>query len=423
MSQYIVKRQFNSLLATGICAAVICFVVTLIYWPLWGAASKAIISWIAGDGLSQLEPKTAAKYITCFAEATFFWLVINAWIWQTLIFGLYGKTSVTEKQPGAGIFYSLVGVLSGVVGFLLIVGFLGIWWKPFSFGILFTPRTPEEVQLAIEGWEASNFFALTVIMVQIPFVSLLQKWPFAGNIKAPWDGFGVWVMSMFAATLVWVGAIIPSFMKLSIGHHEIVWAPHGSWPTFVAFCQGFIWCLLIPAEGGETYPMKFFAKKQPWMALSGFVLALIVGFGLRALLRPIVGPLNLLPGAPTDLIIASLILSGVVAMLMWHHLFDDFPTAKMVPNQFARIGIRFVIWVVLGAVLGVVWLKTFKMLPFGANNLGWGYPTMGILAGQFAFLMVFLYMNTFFDKWPLVRKVKMSVVEQKKQGKKAASSR
>ncbi|HEY3275482.1 MAG TPA: hypothetical protein VGJ94_02595 [Syntrophorhabdaceae bacterium] len=422
MSQFIVKRQFKSLLATGVCAAVACFVITLIYWPLWGAAAKAIISWGAGEGLAAVEPKVAAKYFSCFAEATFFWFVINAWIWHTLIFGLYGKTSVTERQPGAGIFYSLVGVLSGLAGFLLIVGFLGIWWKPFSFGILFTPQTASDVQLAIEGWEASNFFALTVIMVQIPFVSLLQKWPFAGNIKAPWDGFGVWTMSMLAAVIVWMGAIVPSFMKLSIGAHEITSVPHGSFPTFVAFCQGFIWCLLIPAEGGETYPMKFFAKKQPWMGLCGFVLALLVGFGLRALLRPVVTSLNLLPGAPIDLVIASLILSGVVAMLMWHHLFDDFPTPQMVPNQAARILSRFCIWVVLGAVLGVAWIKTFKMLPFGASDLGLGFPTMGILAGQFAFLMAFLYFNTFFDKWPLVRKVPMTVVQQQQQPKKKAAS-
>jgi hypothetical protein len=434
MSQYIVKRQFKSLLATGICAAVLCFIVTLIYWPLWGSAAKAIISWGASNGLAQVEPKVAAKYFACFADATFFWLVINAWIWQTLIFGTYGKTSVTERQPGAGIFYSLVGVLSGFAGFLLIVGFLGIWWKPFSFGILFTPQTAQDVHLAIEGWEASNFFALTVIMVQIPFVSLLQKWPFAGNIKAPWDGFGVWVMSMLAAVLVWVGAIIPSFMKLSIGAHEITWAPHGSFPTFVAFCQGFVWCLLLPAEGGETYPMRFFAKKQPWMGLCGFVLALAFGFALRAALRPVVTSLNLLPGMPVDLIIASLVLSGIVTLLMWHHLFDDYPTAQMIPNQAAKVLTRFAIWVILGAILGVGWVKGFRSLSFGANDLGMGIPTMGILAGQFAFLMSFLYFNTFFDKWPLVRKVKMSVVQQeqkpqpqqqkgKVKGKAAASGR
>ncbi len=36
---------------------------------------------------------------------------------------------------------------------------------------------------------------------------------------------------------------------------------------------------------------------------------------------------------------------------------------------------------------------------------------MGILAGQFVFLMCFLYYNTFFDKWPLVRKIPVAVVK------------
>jgi len=60
-------------------------------------------------------------------------------------------------------------------------------------------------------------------------------------------------------------------------------------------------------------------------------------------------------------------------------------------------------------VLGVIWLKIFTIVPFGANNLGMGYPTMGVLAGQFAFLMTLLFYNTFFDKWPLVYKERVRV--------------
>ncbi|MEG3071928.1 MAG: hypothetical protein RQM92_14780 [Candidatus Syntrophopropionicum ammoniitolerans] len=101
------------------------------------------------------------------------------WIWQTLIMGNYGKTALTSKQPFAGIWYTIVAWLAGIVMFILIIGFLGIWWKPFSLGLLFLPKTAEEVYLAIEGWEVANFFALPVIMAQIPFVSLFQKWPFA----------------------------------------------------------------------------------------------------------------------------------------------------------------------------------------------------------------------------------------------------
>lgn len=409
MSEYVVRRWFRTLPGTGTAAAVLCFLITLIYWPLWGMLSKTIIMFIAGSGLQGIDEKVLGKYVSAFADATFFWMVINAWIWQTLIFGTYGKTRWTNRQPYAGIWYSFVGLIFGAIGFLVIVGFLGLWWKPFSFAILFTPRTPEEVQLAIEGWEAGNFYALTVIMAQIPFVSLFQKWPFAGNIKAPWDGFGVMMTSTVAALLVWFGMIIPSFLKLSIGEHLVVTQPMQSWPTLVAFCQAFIWWSLIPAEGGESYPMKFFTKKQPAMAFAGFIISLVMGFVTPAILRPLLRPLDLLPGAPVDLVIASLLLSIIVVTLMWHHVFDDYPTAQMVSNQALRVLIRIGTWVVLGGVLGVVWLKTFKVLPFGSNNLGMGYPTMGILAGQFAFLMVFLYYNTFFDKWPLVRKVRRDV--------------
>ncbi|MBN2039335.1 MAG: hypothetical protein JW864_04800 [Spirochaetes bacterium] len=405
MSQLVVKRQFQSLIITGICATVLCFIATCVYWPIWGTAAKAIAGAMGGHALQLVDAKTAAKYISVIAEASFFWLVINAWIWQTLIFGTYGKTRWTERQPWAGLWYSAVGLISGTIGFLVIVGFLGIWWKPFSLSTLFNPQTVEEIHLAIEGWEASNFYALTVIMVQIPFVSLFQKFPFAGNIKAPWDGFGVFMSATVAALLVWFATRIPSFMKLSIGEHIIVSQPMGSWATFVAWCQGFIFFLLIPAEGGELYPIKLFAKKQPLMGLSGLVLAFVFGFLARAVLRPFVAAFDLLPGMPVDLAVASLILSCIVAMLMWHHLFDDFPKADMVPNQAARVLIRIAIWIVLGMFLGIIWLKTFKMLPFGGNT-EFGWPVMGILAGQFAFLMAVLYFNAFFDKWPLVRKIK-----------------
>jgi hypothetical protein len=405
MDQFIVKRWFKNPLITGLAAILISFVIAMIYWPVWGTLAKMIITNAAREGLQLVDAKTAAKYISVFAEGTFFWIAINPWIWLTLLFGTYGKTKVTNRQPGAGVWYALIGLLSGLVCFLVIVGFLGIWWKPFNLSLLFYPKSAEEVHLAIEGWEAGNFFALTVILVQIPFASIFQKWPFAGNIKAPWDGFGAMMMSMVAALLVWFAAIIPSFMKLSIGEQIIVSQPMGSWPTFVAFCQCFIFWSIMPAEGAESYPMKLFAKKQPGMAIAGIIISFVMAFATLAFFRLVITPFDLLPGMPADLVIASLMLSIIVATLMWHHVFDDFPSAALVPNQAARIFIRIAIWIVLGLVLGVIWIKTFRKLPFGANDMGMSYPTMGILAGQFAFLMVFLYYNTFFDKWPLVRKV------------------
>ena len=50
-------------------------------------------------------------------------------------------------------------------------------------------------------------------------------------------------------------------------------------------------------------------------------------------------------------------------------------------------------------------IKTYTLIPYGSNDLGMGVSPLGILAGQFALLMTLLFFNTFFDKWPLVRKI------------------
>jgi len=405
MSEYVVKRQFKGILSTGVAAVVLCFVVALIYWPIWGMLVKAFGTALAIEGLKAVDAKVASKYMAVLAEGTFFWMVINAWIWQTLIFGNYGKNYFTDRQPGMGIWYALVGLVSGILGFLILIGFLGIWWKPFSLAVLFMPHTAEEVLLAIEGWEAGNFYVLPVIICQIPLVSLFHKWPFAGNIKAPWDGFGVMMTGSVFALIVWFAMFIPSFWKLSLGGHVIVSQPMGSWPAVLAFCQAFIFWFLVPAEGGEHYPMKMFTKKQPYMGLVGLAIALLMSWLTPMAFRAFMAPMDLLPGVPLDVQVASLELSVVIFMLTWHHLFDDWPTAAIVPDPVRRFWTRMAIWVSGGLVYGMIWLKTFKYLPFAGNDLGMGFPVMGVLAGQFALLMVFLYMNTFFDKWPLVKKV------------------
>ena len=115
--------------------------------------------------------------------------------------------------------------------------------------------------------------------------------------------------------------------------------------------------------------------------------------------------MNLVTGPPLDVVVASLELSVIVFMLAWHHLFDDYPSATLIPNTGARVACRVTIWFVGGGIYGVLWLKTFQFIPFGANDLGMGVASLGILAGQFALLMMLLFLNTFFDKWPLVRKV------------------
>lgn len=110
------------------------------------------------------------------------------------------------------------------------------------------------------------------------------------------------------------------------------------------------------------------------------------------------------PGVNPNVTVASLELSLIVTMLCWHHLFDDYPGAAICASVAKRVIARILIWLGLGSAFGFAWLKFYPLLPFAGNDLGMGFPVMGILAGQFALLMVFLYFNTFFDKWPVVRR-------------------
>jgi AAT family amino acid transporter len=326
-----------------------------------------------------------------------------------LIFGNYGKYSLSDLQPRAGIWYTFLSFVCGSVAFLVLIAFLGIWWKPFSLAILFTPSNADELKLALEGWETSNFYVLPVIIAQIPFVSLFQKKPWAGNLKPPLDGLAVMMTSSVFALIVWVGLFIPSFMHLQLGGHSITSQPFGSWPAVLAFCQGFIFWFLIPAEGGEGYPYKLFTSKQPWMGLIGVVIALVCGgYLMPAFYVSLIKAFNINPGVNPYITAASLELSLIVTMLCWHHLFDDFPGADSEPSVAKRVLLRVAIWLSVGTVFGLSWLKLYKVLPFAGNDLGMGFPVMGVLAGQFALLMVFLYFNTFFDKWPIVYKKAVS---------------
>ena len=409
LAEYITKRTFKSSLGTGFAAICICFLLSLILWPVWSLAAKAIFTPLAAQGLAQVDANTAAQLIGAMVEGSFFWMIINTWIWQTLIMGNYGKYKFTEKQPWAGFWYMVVAWFFGIAAFIVLIGFIGLWWKPFNMGIMFMPQTAADVALAYEGWEASNFFALAVIVATIPFASLLHKWPFAGTSKQPQEGLATLFFSLIVTCLFWLGAIVPAFLHLSIGEHQITSQPFGSWPAFAAFCQAFVIFAIMPVEGGEHYPMKLFAKKQPWMAIAGFIIALAAGFLIPPALKNLIEPLDLVPGTPVYVVVASLELSIIVFMLAWHHLFDDFPSSKLVTNTAWRVLSRLTIWMTGGIIYGVLWLKTFKLLPIGANDMGMGFPTMGILAGQFAFLMMLLLFNTFFDKWPLVRKQLTSV--------------
>ena len=403
MSNFVVKRQFNGLLGTGIAATVISVIAALFFWPVWASLAKSFITALAGPAIQAAGPKLGMQYVTLFAEGTFFFMVINSWIWQMLVFGGYGKTYMTTKQPYVGIWYVGVALAAGLSFLLVFAGFLGIWWKPFSLSTMFMPKNAAEVHLAVEGWELINFYTLPVLLVQIPFVSLLQKWPFAGNIKAPWDGYGVFMASTAVAVLVWMGTVLTSLVTLQLGGHDVALKPFGSWPAYLAFAQAYIWTLLIPAEGGEQYPMKLFAKKQPYMGLVGFVIALIGGFVIPEILRPFAASLG--TGLPVNVVVTSLEISVITLTLIWHHLFDDYPTAQMVPNTATRVLTRIGIWIVGGLAFGVFWIKTFKLIPFGASDMGMGYPLAGPIAGQFVLIMMVVLLNTHFEKWPLVRKV------------------
>ena len=375
----------------------------MVLWPIWSLFWKAIFSVTAAQGIAAA-PDLSGKLLSVMIEGTFFWMVINPWIWQTLIMGNYGRHKFSPTQPMAGLWYVLCAWFYGIVAYIVLIGFIGIWWQPFNLSLMLAPQTAAEVAIAIEGWEAANFFALAVIIAQIPFASLLHKWPFAGTAKPPIDSLAVLCFSTLVTYIVWIALIVPSFLHPEIDGFHLAVQPFGSWPAFVAFCQAFVFFAIMPAEGGEHYPMKLVTQKQPYMAITGFLIALAAGFAIPPLVKAIVEPMNLVPDTPVYVIVASLELSCVIFMLIWHHLFEDYPSAEIIPNTAARVLTRLAIWIVGGIIFGVFWVKCFTALPIGANNMGMGFTTMGILAGQFALLMAVLMYNTFFDKWPWVKK-------------------
>lgn len=405
--EYQVERRFKHPLVSGLMGTIIALLIACIGWPIWGLIVKAIITNLASVGLAQVDAKAASQYIKDVTEGTFFWMSINSWVWFTLIFGNYGKYAKTKKQPIAGLRYTILAFLAGALGMIIIVGFVGIWWKPFNLATLFMPKTAEQVLLATEGWAAGNFYAVAVLICQIPIVSIFGKWPFAGKVDAPWDGFGAMMTTTAITILVWVAMVVPSFLKFQLGAGEAATiAPMGSWPSVLAFCQIFIFLFLFPGIGGEQYPYRLFTEKQPWKGLIGIIIAWAGALGIRALLRVVLAPLDLLNGQPVDLVITSIVLSIITTALLWHHQFFDFPGEDLVKSSFSRFLTRLVIVVVLGTILGLIWINTYKVLPFGSNDLGLGHATLGLIAGQFIFMMAFLYLNTFFDKWPLMKQIK-----------------
>ncbi|MBS7525388.1 hypothetical protein KHM83_01710 [Fusibacter paucivorans] len=404
MNTYQIERRFKNPLVSGVIAVLLATVIASVFWPIWGLIAKSIISVLAATGLAQCEPAAASAYIKDVTEGTFFWMSINSWIWFTLIFSNYGKYAKTHSQPAAGFRYSILAFLSGILGYFILVGLIGIWWKPFNLGIMLMPKTAAEVALATEGWAAANFYAVPVLICQIAYVALFGKWPFT-KAGAPWDSFGAMMTSTVAALLVWFAMFVPSFLKFQLAGEAAVIQPMGSFPSVLAWCQCFIVWFLFPVICTEGYPAKIFAKEQPARGFIGFAIAFVMAFVMRAALRVVLGPLDLLNGQPVDLVVTSFVLSIITVGLTWHHQFFDFPDKEKMPNEVPRVLTRLLIVLVLGSIFGVFWMKTYTYLPFGANDMGLGYPTLGLIAGQFLYMMPMLFLNTFFDKWPLTKVV------------------
>ena len=405
METYRIERKIKNPLVSGFIAVLIATAIASVFWPIWGLIAKKIIMVLAATGLSQSDAAASSQYIKDVTEGTFFWMSINSWIWFTLIFSNYGKYKRTHFQPAAGFRYSILAFLSGIFGYVILVGLIGIWWKPFNLGIMLMPQTAEEVIMATEGWAAANFYAVPVLICQIAYVALFGKWPFT-KAGAPWDSFGAMMTSTVAALLVWFAMFVPSFLKFQLAGEAAVIQPMGSFPSVLAWCQCFILWFLFPVICTEGYPAKIFSKEQPWRGFIGFGISFVMAFAMRGLLRIVLAPMDLLNGQPVDLVITSLVLSIITVGLTWHHQFFDYPDQEKMPNEQMRVIVRLLIVLVLGTIMGLFWMKTYTYLPFGSNDLGLGYPTLGLIAGQFLYMMPMLFMNTFFDKWPLTRTIK-----------------
>ncbi len=112
MEKYSIKKVFESQLGTGFAALALSFIVASLIWPLWSLATEAIYLKIAGAGISSVDSEITGRLTGLVAEGSFFWMIINAWIWLALVMGTYGKTYLSTNQPWAGIWYTLVAWLA-----------------------------------------------------------------------------------------------------------------------------------------------------------------------------------------------------------------------------------------------------------------------------------------------------------------------
>lgn len=407
MEKFVMEKRIKHPLVSGIATAALLVVIASVFWIVWSLVWKMVILLVGGSAVANLSPDVQAHFLKESVEGTFFWMVISTWVWFTLSLGNYGKYQKTRKQPITGLRYTGLALLTGFVGFAVFVSLLGMWWEPFSWQVLFRPVDDAQALLAIKGWAAINFFALAVILAQIPVTSLFGKYPFSKHTKDDWAvSFGTLFFGLFLALLVWIFFIVPSFFSLQVDGVAITSQPFGDWNTALAWCQLFIFFFLVPAEGGEGYPQKVITVKQPWSGLIGLAIALAGASIMLPLLRNMLTPLAESAGIAPDLAVASFVLTIINVMLAWHHHFDDYPNQAMMPSPLKRIVVQFGAVIIVGSILGVLWIQYLHIWPFGANDLGLGYPVLGILGGQFVYMMPMLFMNTFFDKWPMAKNIK-----------------
>lgn len=409
------KKRIENPLLNGVLSVIIALLVATIGWTVWSQFFMAIFKLIAGAPLQNAPAVLRDKFLLDAVEGTFFWMVICPWVWYTLNLGNFGKYKKTTKQPIAGIRYTLMAMATGAVLFFGFALLMGYSWEPFRLNILFTPQNNEEIALAIKGWGAINFFTLSVNLCQIPLAALFNKYPFAKHApESAWaNAFGTLFLGLLIALLNWNSVILPSFMQMSttlvVEGQEIVRTittqPFGSWTYTLSWAQLFIFFFLIPAEGGEMYPQKLITTKQPWSGLVGFAIAMIASLTLFPVLKELLLPLANHVGLDPNLAVGSLALTGINVMLTWHHHFYDYPGEDIQSSLVKRLLTRAAVVLIGGTVLGIFWILFMTKMPFGGNNMGLGHPMLGILGGQFVYMMPMLYMNTFFDKYPVTKSV------------------
>ena len=85
MGEYEIRRVFKGPLGTGFAALALSFVAANLIWPIWSVIVQQLYLGIMGPTAASLDPVLTKKLTGVVAEGAFFWMVINTWIWMTLV--------------------------------------------------------------------------------------------------------------------------------------------------------------------------------------------------------------------------------------------------------------------------------------------------------------------------------------------------